>query len=1021
MGVPAGSAHVHPGLVAVTAGPLDSEGRREFSSGRLIAPSLVLTSRHGVAFGDGEHRPDIEVRLVTGPRGAVRLTEPVPCAVVWQGDAEIDAALLKLEPEDSWTLPAGFVGPRLSWAEATGTEPVPVAVTGMSAAAARSTGDATETETVRGTLDPLTYTRSDRFAVDLASAWPAGWSEWSGMSGSSVLHKGGALVGVVAWSDQPYEGRRLTAVPVRALLADPDFRAVLREHLGEVPQVRPLDTERVDSAPLLAAPSLPSAVRSTLKAPPRRIVDRTTERRRLPELITGGLSGQPELVHAIVGMPGVGKSALARHLAQQFTADFPDVQFELDLYGHTPDQTPLDAHAAVEVLLNWAGIRADDARTLDAKAALWRNWLSGRRALLLLDNAASVDQVSCLLPGDHSSLVLITSRIALHDPDRIVITALDTLPPEESVQLLMSSAGLPHGESDDPVLKEICRACGFLPLAVQAVGARLRFEDPGELLLAMREAESPLLEFPDADQRVGSAFAVSYQALEADPVQAELLRTLAMHPGPDLGAELCAAMTGLQVRECRRRLGDLADRHLLQRMGRNRFAFHDLFLAHARQRAMAQEPDRRWDEVLERVFDHMTRKGEAARQALTTGRDDPHDARAWLDTERANLVAVTLAAARRRSPHARRLAALSHTVLGWFGMPTALASIWTAMRDVAVTDHDLPGQADSFRGLGDAERMRGSWADAQANYLRAREIYEDLGDRRGQAGVMWGLAEVARTQGRHADARELFEPTLTMYEQLGDRRGCGDALWGLGNVALSTGRYEDGADAFARARRIYAHLGDRQGQAQALRGVADIERNRDRPAEAYDNYRSALAIYEEIGDLRGQAQSLRGIGHLERLDGRYDQARDAFTRARDQSARIGDRRGEADMLRGLADVERLLGRTAEARDAFTRAASVHRELGNQGGLAFALRGLGDTECADGRPAEARAAYEEARGIFERIGNRRGLAAVLRGLADLAAHAAEARQAYTEALGIYEELGAGTSAAECRERLAALRE
>ncbi|MFF3401967.1 tetratricopeptide repeat protein [Streptomyces sp. NPDC002659] len=114
-------------------------------------------------------------------------------------------------------------------------------------------------------------------------------------------------------------------------------------------------------------------------------------------------------------------------------------------------------------------------------------------------------------------------------------------------------------------------------------------------------------------------------------------------------------------------------------------------------------------------------------------------------------------------------------------------------------------------------------------------------------------------------------------------------------------------------------------------------------------------------------------------------------------------------------------RTAEARDAFTRAASVHRELGNQGGLAFALRGLGDTECADGRPAEARAAYEEARGIFERIGNRRGLAAVLRGLADLAPHAAEARQAYTEALGIYEELGAGTSAAECRDRLAALGE
>ena len=43
------AAHAHPGLVAVTAGPADGLGRRVFSSGLLIAPQLVLTSRHGVA------------------------------------------------------------------------------------------------------------------------------------------------------------------------------------------------------------------------------------------------------------------------------------------------------------------------------------------------------------------------------------------------------------------------------------------------------------------------------------------------------------------------------------------------------------------------------------------------------------------------------------------------------------------------------------------------------------------------------------------------------------------------------------------------------------------------------------------------------------------------------------------------------------------------------------------------------------------------------------------------------------
>jgi hypothetical protein len=43
----------------------------------LIAPRLVLCSRHGVAAHEGRLRLALEVAIVAGPRGDVRLSKPV--------------------------------------------------------------------------------------------------------------------------------------------------------------------------------------------------------------------------------------------------------------------------------------------------------------------------------------------------------------------------------------------------------------------------------------------------------------------------------------------------------------------------------------------------------------------------------------------------------------------------------------------------------------------------------------------------------------------------------------------------------------------------------------------------------------------------------------------------------------------------------------------------------------------------------------------------------------------------------
>jgi hypothetical protein len=66
-------------------------------------------------------------------------------------------------------------------------------------------------------------------------------------------------------------------------------------------------------------------------------------------------------VQAIDGMPGIGKTTMAVHVARQLASRFPDRQLFIDLHGHTPGADPVEAFEALGGLLTATGM---DARYL---------------------------------------------------------------------------------------------------------------------------------------------------------------------------------------------------------------------------------------------------------------------------------------------------------------------------------------------------------------------------------------------------------------------------------------------------------------------------------------------------------------------------------------------------------------------------------------------------------------------------------------------------------------------------------
>ena len=346
---------------------------------------------------------------------------------------------------------------------------------------------------------------------------------------------------------------------------------------------------------------------AALRTLPRDITSFTGRQRELQDLVdtaagSGGLVG----IHAIGGMAGIGKTAFAVHAAHRLADRFPAGQIFLPLHGHTPGQRPVEPGDALASLLLTAGVAAAQIPPgLEARMALWRDRLAGQQLLLVLDDAASSDQVRPLLPGVGGCLVLVTSRRHLTALDDARAISLDTLPPGEAAALLARLAGRAGLSPADPAVGELTRLCGCLPLAIGMVARQLHHHPAWSL--AGRAAELAVavdrLELMATENlSVTAAFNMSYEDLS--PEQQRLFRRLGLDPGADIDAYAAAALDGTDLAAARRGLEGLYDQYLVAEPAQGRYRLHDLIREHARALAGRLDPDRDRDGAIARLLDY---------------------------------------------------------------------------------------------------------------------------------------------------------------------------------------------------------------------------------------------------------------------------------------------------------------------------------------------------------------------------------------------------------------------------------
>ncbi|MBW4722172.1 AfsR/SARP family transcriptional regulator [Saccharothrix obliqua] len=767
-------------------------------------------------------------------------------------------------------------------------------------------------------------------------------------------------------------GATLVEMHRRVLAADPEL---LRVEAG------PAREEPAETITWSAPAALPPDVR-----------DFTDRAGQPAELVARSLTGGR--VVAVVGMGGVGKTALARHVAHRVADRFPDGQLWVDLGG---------AGDALTRLLRLLGV-PDRAIPTDRaeRGEVFRTLLRGRTVLVVLDNVETAGQLRPLLPGTATSAVLITSRAKPAGVEGVESVELDVFTTDEGVALLTKLVGERRVAAEPAAAERIVALCGGLPLAVWIAGARLAARRTWRLDHMVRQLSDEhrrLDRLAVGDLEVRASFALSYAGL-TEPAR-RLLRLLSLVAVPDFPPWVVAVLLELPLDEAIGHAEALVDAHLLtlseiDPVGQYRYRCHDLIRLFAAERAAEEETAAERDRAVERALggwlalaERLTEyvpgpcyariSGPAFRPPVDDLVPDlsPEWSDTWFDAERSALFdAVRQACRSGLSDLAFDLAGCLEKYFDLRGMYSDWLALNREVLDACVAHGNRLGEAVMRRGLLDVTTWIANGPGEAMDWLRAEsralwDLFAELGHDAGasDAAVMHSWAATA--EGRYAEAVATAETALALAEHANHLGGSARA-----ELALAVAHFEERQVAIAvgHAERALDHaraLRNPRWEATALQFAGIGYRELGRFDVSKHMLDQSLAIARSHRDSYTEVLSLLASARLHlRVD------RDRATADAERSLALSRRHR---MTHHTAEGLELLGllalqenRPHDAVVHLEESVALWRTRGWHSYHAAALESLGRAyEQVD--EVAARRAFADARAIYLRIGDTGGAA------------------------------------------------
>jgi tetratricopeptide (TPR) repeat protein len=652
----------------------------------------------------------------------------------------------------------------------------------------------------------------------------------------------------------------------------------------------------------------------------------------IEDLSSRFLKGPFPLLVCIQGMGGLGKTALAVHLAHRLRPFFADGVLMARLDSS-------DLMSTLSVFAEMFGRDVNRYASLEARSSVVRELLSRKKVLIILDNVQNSEEISPFLPATGECVLMVTTRkkqLSITRPFLSVDVPLFDPQIGEDQDLFVKILGQDYVDTFAVVLRQIAEVLGYLPLALDIAASRLKYEpnwDVSQFRDRLMEEKRRLNELHYDDLSVRAVFNLSYASLQ--PPEKTFFASLGVFPGSDFAPSAAAYLLDLASDQAADLLRKLYGLSLVQIGRSGRYRLHPLLRDFAREHVdldtMSSRAARYYIDWLDR---HRTDYAQVEKESsnilgllncLADGQEVqlfihgvvavfPYcDARGLYNValgllEKARRLLVDLPAQEQGEVWLYLGIACRKT-----GQFELAARYLAEGLQVSLEQQNGRLSPDFYLNLGGLELSLGNYGKAKEYFERGLDYGQHDENEQIIAALLANKASVLFNEGDYLAAQKLFNESLQISRETKNRQRMGDNLQGLGAIADSQGDYETAQNYYRQSLEIARELGHQETICTLLSNLAGIDSALDDLEQASQNYTEGINIARSIGHVENICLLLTGMANLNQEHGQETLAETQYQEALDLAEHYQIKKRICEIKLGLGILTYNKGHLEEAR------------------------------------------------------------------------------------------------------------